>query len=183
MIVLVGGGARSGKSAFALVRARALGKRRVFLATAEALDDEMRERIAVHRHDRGADFSTVEAPHDLPQAIARIDAADVVLVDCLTLWISNRLVAGAAPAAVLEETERLVDALARGSFDSVVVTNEVGLGLVPETALGRAFRDVAGRAHQRLAAAADEVLFAALGMILRLWPAPVVPLRGAPWKR
>jgi adenosylcobinamide kinase/adenosylcobinamide-phosphate guanylyltransferase len=171
--VLVGGGARSGKSAFALSYARRLGERRVFLATGEALDDEMSARIRRHRAERGGAFLTVEEPRDLPGALARLEDADVVVVDCLTLWLSNLLVAGTAADEVRARIDDLAEVLARRRFNALLVTNEVGMGIVPETALGRLFRDLAGWAHQRLAAAADEIYLAALGVVLRLHPAPV----------
>lgn len=180
-VLLVGGGARSGKSAFAIARARSLGDRRVFVATAEALDDEMRDRIATHRGDRGADFETVEAPRNLPEAIERVGIADVVVVDCVTLWLSNLLVAGTSPDAILGEVDRLVAALGARRFHSIVVTNEVGMGVVPETALGRAFRDVVGRAHQSLAATADEIHLAVLGTVLTVFPGPLEVARGPRW--
>ena len=171
--MLVGGGARSGKSAFALSYAQRLGERRAFVATAQAFDDEMSARIARHRDERGAAFHTVEEPLDLPGALLRLEDADVAVVDCLTLWLSNLLVAGTAPAAIHERVEALAAVLARRRFHTLLVTNEVGMGLVPETPLGRAFRDLTGWAHQRLVRAADEIYFAALGMILRIHPGPV----------
>jgi adenosylcobinamide kinase/adenosylcobinamide-phosphate guanylyltransferase len=171
--VVVGGGARSGKSAFALSYARRLGERRVFLATAEALDDEMDARIRRHRDERGGAFRTLEEPRDLPGALSRLDDADVVVVDCLTLWLSNLLVAGAGAGQVRASIDELAEVLERRRFATLLVTNEVGMGIVPETPLGRLFRDLAGWAHQRLAAAADEIYLAALGVVLRLHPAPV----------
>lgn len=170
-LVLVGGGARSGKSAFALARARRAGERRVYVATAEAGDDEMRARIARHRAERGPDLETIEEPLDLAGALRRSASADVVVVDCLTLWLANRLLREEAPEAVLA---RLDEALAAPRAPcAIVVTNEVGMGIVPESPLARAFRDLAGRAHQRLAAAADEIHVAILGTVLRLRPAPI----------
>jgi adenosylcobinamide kinase/adenosylcobinamide-phosphate guanylyltransferase len=171
--ILIGGGARSGKSSFALARARELGVRRVFVATAQALDPEMEARIAAHRTDRGRDFRTVEEPLALPRALARLDEADVVVVDCLTLWISNLLVTGVAQEAILALVDDLVATVARAPFHTVLVTNEVGMGVVPDNELARAFRDVTGVAHQRLARAADEVHVAILGLVLRLRPEPV----------
>jgi adenosylcobinamide kinase / adenosylcobinamide-phosphate guanylyltransferase len=172
-IVLVGGGVRSGKSAFALALARRLGPRRAFVATAQAFDGEMAERIAAHRSERGDEFTCVEEPLDLPGALAGVEA-DVVVVDCLTLWLSNLVLRGDSAAEVAGAVERLATALARRRFHAVLVTNEVGMGVVPESALGRLFRDVAGRAHQRLARDADRVYLAALGCVLRLRPGPVV---------
>jgi adenosylcobinamide kinase/adenosylcobinamide-phosphate guanylyltransferase len=173
-LILVGGGTRSGKSDFALALARRLGGRRLFLATARTGDDEMRARIARHRRTRGDDFRTVEEPLAVAEVLRQIDA-DVVVLDCLTLWLANLLCEGGEPDAVLGRVEELTEVLRGRPSAAIVVTSEVGLGLVPETALGRTFRDVTGLAHQRLARAADEVYFGALGLMLRLKPGPVVP--------
>jgi adenosylcobinamide kinase/adenosylcobinamide-phosphate guanylyltransferase len=172
-LVLVGGGARSGKSSYALARARELGARRLFIATAEPSDDEMRERITRHRSDRGHDFRTVEEPLALPERLGDVGDCDVVLVDCLTLWLSNLLVRGAADGEALAAVDRLLESAERCPARIVIVTNEVGMGLVPETPLGRRFRDLAGSAHQRLAARADEIYLAVLGLMLRVRPGPV----------
>lgn len=174
-LILVGGGVRSGKSAFALSLARRLGGRRVFVATAQPFDDEMRRRIAAHRLERQGDFTTLEAPLDLPGALRALaaDPPEVVVVDCLTLWLSNLLLRGDAPEVIAPEVARLAEVLRAGPFHAVLVTNEVGMGVVPESPLGRTFRDVAGRAHQALARRADRVYLAALGCILRLRPAPI----------
>lgn len=181
-LILVGGGARSGKSRFAVERALALGRRRVFIATAEALDEEMAARIARHRSERGDAFATVEEPLRLADALATAGAAaDVVLVDCLTLWVSNLLGRGLAAGDVEAAFAALEATLERRRAHVILVTNEVGMGLVPETPLGRSFRDVLGDLHRRLAARADEVYAAMLGMLLRLRPGPVeaVPVDGA----
>jgi adenosylcobinamide kinase/adenosylcobinamide-phosphate guanylyltransferase len=170
-VILVGGGPRSGKSAFALALARRLGRRRLFLATAEPGDDEMRQRIELHRSTRGADFDTLEEPLAVPEAI-RQARHDVVVCDCLTLWLANLLFRAGTPEAVAARVQDLAAALAERTRHVVVVTNEVGLGLVPETALGRQFRDLAGLAHQRLAGLADEVYFSVMGTLLRLKPSP-----------
>lgn len=171
-ITLVGGGVRSGKSAFALARALRVGPRRAFVATAIPFDPELRERVAAHRAERGTAFTTIEEPLDLAGALARVEA-DVVLVDCLTLWLSNLVLRGDPADRVAAAVEGVVAELERRRFAAVLVTNEVGMGVVPESALGRHFRDVAGRAHQRLARAADQIYLAALGCVLRLRPAPV----------
>jgi adenosylcobinamide kinase/adenosylcobinamide-phosphate guanylyltransferase len=171
-IIFIGGGTSSGKSAFALSLARRLGQRRLFLATAQAGDDEMRERIGRHRRDRGDDFRTLEEPLAVAQAIERCAELDVVLLDCLTLWLSNLLLEGSTPETILQRVEELAAVLARRAFHAVVVSNEVGLGIVPETHLGRIFRDLAGLTHQRISAVADEVYFAVLGTILRIKPPP-----------
>lgn len=172
-IVLVGGGVRSGKSAYAVARARALGPRRAFIATARAYDAEMAERIRRHQAERAGDFTTLEEPRDVAGALSRLDGFDAAVVDCLTLWISNQLVDGVAPAAVEQEAARLADALRAAPCPVVVVTNEVGMGVHPETELGRIFRDLAGRTHQTIARVADEIHLAALGTLLRLRPGPV----------
>jgi adenosylcobinamide kinase/adenosylcobinamide-phosphate guanylyltransferase len=172
-VVLVGGGARSGKSRFALARARALGARRVFVATGQALDGEMDRRIALHRAERGADFATIEEPLELGRVLRDPSGTDVVLVDCLTLWLSNLLLRGDDEPAIARAVTDLCAVLAERRRHAVIVTNEVGLGIVPDNALARTFRDVAGRAHQELAAIADEIHVAILGTVLRLRPGPV----------
>jgi adenosylcobinamide kinase/adenosylcobinamide-phosphate guanylyltransferase len=177
--VLVGGGVRSGKSAFALERARSLGARRVFLATAQAFDAEMRARIAAHRAERGPDFQTLEEPLHVPEALAELHDADVVVLDCVTLWLSNLLLAETPGHEILEKVDALAELLAKRPFHAIVVTNEVGMGIVPETPLGRAFRDLSGLTHQRLARRADEIHVAILGVVLRVRPAPVQLQDGA----
>ena len=175
-IVLVGGGARSGKSRFALARARQLGARRVFFATGQALDAEMAERIAAHARTRGEDFRTVEEPLALPEALIALgggerasDAgADVVVVDCLTLWLSNLVCRGDSEGSVAERVHALAAALARRRFHAIVVTNEVGLGIVPDNALARAYRDALGRVNAAWAQAADEAYFVVAGRTLEL---------------
>jgi adenosylcobinamide kinase/adenosylcobinamide-phosphate guanylyltransferase len=176
-LILVGGGARSGKSSFALAYARGLGARRIFVATAEAGDAEMRERISRHREERGPDFATREEPLALPLLLAELHDADVVVVDCLTLWLSNLLMQRQSAADVESQVDELMAALAKRRHHVILVSNEVGLGVVPESALGRIFRDVAGRAHQLIAAQADEVYLAAMGMVIRLRPEPVRSFR------
>jgi adenosylcobinamide kinase / adenosylcobinamide-phosphate guanylyltransferase len=172
-VILVAGGARSGKSRFGLARAEALGPRRLFIATAERSDDEMRDRIDRHRAERGAAFETLEEPRALPEALAGDHGHDVVLVDCLTIWIANLLVGGASAALVEDRVAALLAALAGRRSHVVLVSNEVGMGLVPETPLGRTFRDLTGFAHQRIAAVADELYLATMGVLLRLRPSPV----------
>lgn len=162
-LTLILGGARSGKSA----RALALAPRpHVFIATAEALDDEMAERIARHRAERGATWRAVEAPLDLASAISTEAAPEVTLVvDCLTLWLSNLMHHECEPDA---EAAVLLGAVAAASGAVIAVSNEVGMGLAPMNALGRAFRDAQGRLNQQVAAAADRVEFVAAGLPLVL---------------
>lgn len=175
-VILVGGGARSGKSAHALALARSLGPRRAFVATARRYDDDLSARIDRHVAERGPDFATVEEPIALPARLAGLGSTDVALIDCLTLWISNLLVDGAEDGAVEERVNALCQVLVAPPCHLVLVTNEVGMGVHPESALGRRFRDLAGRAHQRVAAVADEVHLAVMGVVLRLSPGPVVAL-------
>ena len=156
-LVLVGGGARSGKSRWALERARKRGGRLVFIATAEALDEEMAGRIARHRADRGDEFATVEAPRELADAI-RIAQGDAIVVDCLTLWLAN----------VMADSEEVIAAAKEHTAEVIVVTNEVGCGIVPDNALAREFRDRAGIVNQRFAEAADEVYWMVFGQPLRV---------------
>lgn len=167
--ILVLGGARSGKSGFAEGLARDSGRPRRYVATAEALDAEMTARIARHRADRGPDWTTVEAPLALAEAIGAADPSEIVLVDCLTLWLSNLMLAGRDVAAA---TDALLAALAGGTAPVILVSNEVGLALVPETALGRRFRDAQGVMNRQVAAVASDVFLVAAGLPLRLKPAP-----------
>ena len=163
---LVVGGARSGKSGLAerLVSGSGLGRR--YIATAQAWDDEMRDRIARHRADRGAGWITVEAPLDLVAALAGVRQDEAVLVDCATLWLSNHLLADHDLAA---ESRALLAALDACAAPVVVVSNEVGWGIVPENALARAFRDAQGRLNQQIAAQAGLVVgvMAGLPMVLK----------------
>ena len=165
------GGARSGKSAYAQRTAEAVAAAArctpVLIATAEALDDEMAARVAAHRRERGTHWKTIEVPVALPQAIKDLPPRSCVVVDCLTLWLSNLLLRDSAIDSAVDD---LIAALTGASGDLWLVSNEVGLGLVPETPLGRAFRDAAGRLHQRLAAAADEVTLLVAGIPLIVKP-------------
>jgi len=165
-IILIGGGVRCGKSDFALSLARRLGPRRLFLATAQAGDDEMAERIRRHRQNRGDDFMTIEEPLAIPDAILRHADFDVLVLDCLTLWLSNLLLHGSGEDQVLQHVDDLLAVLAKRTGHAVIITNEVGMGIVPESALARRFRDVAGLAHRRISEAADEVYLAVLGTIV-----------------
>ena len=160
------GGARSGKSAFAERLAAATGLERVYIATGQAFDAEMAARIDAHRRSRGDGWRTVEAPHDLAQAIRAEARSDrVLLVDCLTLWLSNVLLADGDIAAAIDN---LCSMLARADGTVILVSNEVGLSIVPENALARAFRDHSGRMNQSIAALADEAWFVAAGLPLKL---------------
>ncbi|KAA0076823.1 bifunctional adenosylcobinamide kinase/adenosylcobinamide-phosphate guanylyltransferase [Tardiphaga sp. P9-11] len=162
---LVLGGARSGKSSFAERLVDGIGLTKIYLATATAGDDEMHARIAQHRNQRGEGWITIEEPLALVDALTReATVGRVVLVDCLTLWLSNLVFAERDPEI---EAKRLVRFLDVSRYPIVFVSNEVGLGLVPDTPLGRAFRDAQGRLNQIIAAAVPNVAFVAAG--LPLW--------------
>jgi adenosylcobinamide kinase/adenosylcobinamide-phosphate guanylyltransferase len=160
---LILGGARSGKTTHALGLAEATNRGLVMIATAEALDEEMADRIARHRAERGPRWRTLEAPLDLRGALEQVGPGEIAVIDCLTLWVSN-----------LMQAERDAEAEAEGLIaacegrDAILISNEVGLGIVPDNALARRFRDVAGRLNQRIATAADRVVFVAAGLPLTL---------------
>lgn len=164
---LVLGGARSGKTAYAQGQAEAAVARPTLIATGQAFDDEMRLRIERHRAERGDRWATIEAPLDLVGALGSLTANDAVVVDCLTLWLSNLLHAEIDPQAA---TRDLIIALAVCPARVWLVSNEVGQGIVPDNALARRFRDEAGWMHQRLAAAADAAFLIVAGLPLRLKP-------------
>jgi adenosyl cobinamide kinase/adenosyl cobinamide phosphate guanylyltransferase len=161
-LTLVLGGARSGKSRHAESLIAALPAPWIYIATAEAGDDEMTARIAAHRARRGATWRTIEAPRDLAAALAASPSMPV-LVDCMTLWLSNLLLAG---ADIDKEIERLEKALAAAAAPVVLVANELGSGIVPDHALGRQFRDLQGMLNQRIAARADRVVLMVAGLPL-----------------
>jgi len=168
---LVLGGVRAGKSAYAVARAMALGERVAFVATAEPLDPEMAARIARHRAARPPGWTTIEAPLALAEALADLAGkADVVVVDCLNLWVANLLGRGPAPTdeALVAAADRLAAVAARRPFHLVLVSNEVGWGVHPETATGRRFRDALGLVNQAMARAADEVVLLVAGCPLWL---------------
>ena len=175
-LILVLGGARSGKSGFAQRLAQERGGKAVaYVATAEARDEEMAARIALHRVSRPATWQTVEAPRAVSATILdQARMARVVLLDCLTMLVSNLLLDAEDPfaegveARVMAEVEALVDCAGTLDGDLIIVSNEVGMGLVPPYPLGRAYRDVAGRANQYLARAADEVYFLVAGLPMTL---------------
>jgi adenosylcobinamide kinase/adenosylcobinamide-phosphate guanylyltransferase len=161
--VLVLGGARSGKTGFAERLAISSGTSPVYLATAEALDAEMAERVATHRRTREGRFATIEEPIELSIAIIKASKShDVILVDCLTLWITNLLIGGHDVAALVDELGETLALVSQAKV--ILVSNEVGLGIVPDNAMARNFRDLAGSAHQRLAEICAEVYFVAAGL-------------------
>jgi adenosylcobinamide kinase / adenosylcobinamide-phosphate guanylyltransferase len=164
-IILITGGARSGKSRHAEVRARAFPGRPVYVATAEALDAEMTERIAKHRARRGSEWIEREVPLELSQTLIETDGGGARLVDCLTLWLSNLLHAERDWSRTISE---LAETLKKQQSPIVLVTNEVGLGIVPDNALARAYRDAAGIMSQTIAGVADEVEFVVAGLPMKL---------------
>jgi adenosylcobinamide kinase/adenosylcobinamide-phosphate guanylyltransferase len=161
--VLVLGGARSGKTGFAERLAMRAGTRPAYLATAQALDAEMRERVESHKQQRTQAFATIEEPLRLSAAITQAAKAhDAILVDCLTLWITNLIVANENVATAVDE---LLATLAKTTSARVIlVSNEVGLGIVPDNAMARMFRDLAGSAHQRIAEICDDAYFVVAGL-------------------
>jgi adenosylcobinamide kinase / adenosylcobinamide-phosphate guanylyltransferase len=174
-IILVTGGARSGKSLYAELRAAELGDRRLYVATAEAKDEEMVQRIAEHKKRRGNDWTTVEEPMELSAVLrAQLGRTDCALVDCLTIWLSNLLLYRNTEFAS-EKLEELVETLPRLDFHVVLVTNEVGWGIVPDNVLARQFRDLAGWANQRIAAAASEVVLTVAGIPMIVKKATLCP--------
>jgi adenosylcobinamide kinase / adenosylcobinamide-phosphate guanylyltransferase len=162
------GGARSGKSALAVELARKAGGQVTVIATGEAGDDEMSERIRAHRAERPSEWHTVEEPLELDRAIAAVDGGNVVVIDCLTLWVANLLARGDGDAEIEALGTAAAERASVRTALTVAISNEVGLGIVPATELGRRYRDVLGRVNATWAAAADEPAFVVAGRILRL---------------
>jgi adenosylcobinamide kinase/adenosylcobinamide-phosphate guanylyltransferase len=166
-VTFILGGCRSGKSRYALKIARNLtADRRIFIATAVAFDEEMRARVALHQVERGKEWATVEAPLDLPEAIETHGRKPehVVLVDCLTFWINNLLMESAESFAVQMHLPRLLEAIAGARCPVLLVSNEVGAGIVPENPLARIFRDAVGSMNQAVAACASNVFWVVAGI-------------------
>jgi adenosylcobinamide kinase / adenosylcobinamide-phosphate guanylyltransferase len=169
-IYYVTGGARSGKSSFALQLAAPYVKR-VFLATAEPFDDEMQQRIGKHREERGEQFTTVEEPIALDRALRQLpEGTDVVLLDCLTVWTGNLMhyAEGKGAGEIEMQIECFLEALRHPPCDIILVSNEVGMGIVPENVMARRFRDIAGIINQRVASLATEAWLLCSGLPLRL---------------
>jgi len=172
-IILLLGGARSGKSARAQQMAEEMGGRVLFCATAQPLDEEMLRRIEAHRKSRPSGWNTIEAPVDVGNKLVQsISGYDTIIIDCITLLISNCLCTGVsdreAAAAVSKEIESITRLMRQRDFNFILVSNEVGSGLVPDNKLGRTYRDLLGQANQQLAACADEVYFMAAGLSLKM---------------
>jgi adenosylcobinamide kinase/adenosylcobinamide-phosphate guanylyltransferase len=182
-LILVIGGARSGKSAFAQQLAQQKATKVLFIATAEAKDGEMVERVKHHRRQRPAHWHTVEESLKLARAIDGAAAYELIIVDCLTLWVSNLLQANEAlePAdlevAVLGATRELLHAYGQGEATLILVSNEVGMGLVPPYPMGRAYRDVLGKVNQLLAAQASRVYLMVAGLAVELSSLGAIPVR------
>jgi len=180
-LLFVTGGARSGKSSYAERLAAAQPHPVTYIATLEPLDDEMRHRIARHQQQRPEDWTTIEPPRALAQAILEVSPEHCILLDCLSLWVSNRLLPlGDDPPldaiATLEdqlvaELQQLIEAAGTRDADTIIVTNEVGAGVVPPTPLGRAYRDLLGRANQLISTHADRAWLLVAGRPLELPPA------------
>lgn len=167
-ITLILGGARSGKSTYALTLAKKK-KKVAFIATSQGLDKEMRERILKHKASRPKNWKTFEEPEDLAGLIARIgNGFDCIIIDCLTLWVSNLILSGVKEKNTLEKFAASLSQLSRKKANVILVSNEVGLGIVPTTRLGREFRDTAGRINQLAAKEAKEVYFIAAGIPLKI---------------
>ena len=168
-IILITGGARSGKSRFAEELARKFPGPKAFLATAQALDEEMAERIRRHQMNRPADWQTLEEPLKVPECLeGHGDYFSLILLDCLTLWISNLMMAGWSEPRILEEADRLLKACGRVMCSLIIVGNEVGMGVVPDNAQARLFRDLSGLVQQKIAGGADEVFFMVSGLPQKL---------------
>jgi adenosylcobinamide kinase / adenosylcobinamide-phosphate guanylyltransferase len=169
---LILGGARSGKSAYAQSLAEGYSPERLYLATATPGDDEMAARIARHQADRGQGWMTVEEPLEVATVLLKhARAGRVVVVDCLTLWLTNLMLAGRDPGLAVTTLAEAIRALAG---PAILVSNEVGMGIVPDHKLGREFRDWQGRANREIGAASDAVIFVAAGLPLQLKP-PTTP--------
>lgn len=163
-ITLVLGGARSGKSSYAEGMVRKNNCNKIYLATSEMLDSEMAERIKTHKIRRGEDWQTLEEPVEIDKIIENTHAG-VILVDCLTLWMSNLI---HKEMAVMQQIDALVESLKTTQAEVILVSNEVGMGIVPENALARQFRDFVGILHQKVAAIADEVVLVVAGIPVKI---------------
>lgn len=170
-ITFILGGARSGKSRKAIDLAREYAGKVAFIATCQALDKEMARRISEHKRSRPTAWKTFECPKDISSALEDCgDKFAVIIIDCLTLWVSNLLLAGVKDKNIAGDIKRVISAIKKIRSDCIIVSNEVGLGIVPDNELGRDFRDIAGRVNQVVAQGADEVIFMVSGLAMRLQP-------------
>ncbi|WDP84116.1 MAG: bifunctional adenosylcobinamide kinase/adenosylcobinamide-phosphate guanylyltransferase [Desulfobacter sp.] len=173
-ITLVIGGCRSGKSRYALDIANTMARdKKIYLATSVPEDDEMEKRVTRHQAERGADWETIEEPVLIHEAIlGAADRAQVLLVDCLTLWTSNLLFKGEDEHRIMAGVDKLNSTLYQSACPVILVSNEVGYGIVPENTLARQFRDMVGLVNQRVAAAADRVILTVAGIDVQIKPGP-----------
>jgi adenosylcobinamide kinase/adenosylcobinamide-phosphate guanylyltransferase len=166
--LLVTGGSRSGKTAYSLERAMPF-KNRIYMATAEAIDSEMDDRISRHQKERGDEFQTLEEPLDLAGALQRIpEGTDVVLIDCMTVWLGNLMHKNGEQPEPYSEVHEFIQTLKKPPCNIIIVTNEVGSGIIPHDAMTRTYRDHAGWLNQDIAKVADEVVLVACGLPLKL---------------
>jgi adenosylcobinamide kinase/adenosylcobinamide-phosphate guanylyltransferase len=177
-IVFVTGGCRSGKSRFAIEFADSHFEEKIFVATCKAQDQEMRKRIKEHQRTRGSEWETVEVPTALAEAVAtHASKCDVILIDCLTLWTNNLLAEGGSQEEILTHTDALIQAIDEARCSVILVSNEVGCGIVPENELARRFRDIEGLVNQKVAACADTVVWMVAGI-----PVPIKGSIGNEWR-
>ncbi|MDX9785906.1 MAG: bifunctional adenosylcobinamide kinase/adenosylcobinamide-phosphate guanylyltransferase [Desulfobacterales bacterium] len=168
-LILVTGGCKSGKSRHALNLAERFALRKIFIATCNPFDEEMKQRVARHKQERNDSWQTLDVPVRLPEAISDYAKKDtVLLIDCLTLWINNLLLIAEDPDGIHSAVERLIQAANIAPCPVIIVSNEVGAGIVPENRLARLFRDIAGISNQQIAAAADRVICMMAGLPLTL---------------
>jgi adenosylcobinamide kinase/adenosylcobinamide-phosphate guanylyltransferase len=170
-LILILGGARSGKSSFAVAQAKKLSSRQsgvVYVATASALDEEMKRRIERHKKRRPSSWKTIEERKDISKILAKLGKASIVIVDCLTILISNLLLSGEREIATLKKIKQFFRTLKRRNLTTLIVSNEVGMGIVPENRLGRTFRDIAGQTNQIVAKLADEVYLLEAGIPVKI---------------
>ena len=164
-MILITGGCRSGKSRYALDYANRHFLRKLYLATGEVLDEEMARRVEIHRKARGPEWQTIEEPVAVGDKITKYgDEVEVIVLDCLTLWLSNLLLRWDHDSKIMAEVERLTRTIKQSQTTLIIVTNEVGMGIVPADPLGRRFRDLSGMANQRMAEVADTVIFMVSGI-------------------
>ncbi|MBU4305341.1 MAG: bifunctional adenosylcobinamide kinase/adenosylcobinamide-phosphate guanylyltransferase [Candidatus Omnitrophica bacterium] len=167
-IIFVSGSVRSGKSSFAVSRAKEFKKPVIFIATCRPLDDEMKERVRKHEQNRPKAWTTIEEDMDISAVIGKLKGKDTAILDCLTLWISNLLLAGLSEKEISRRIRDFIAALKQTPASVIIVSNEVGWGIVPDNRLSRVFRDIIGTLHQRIAAVSDEVYLMVAGIAMRV---------------
>jgi len=168
-LIFITGGARSGKSSFGLNLAKSIKKRKLFIATCAPEDEEMKKRVTLHRQNRPSSWRTIEEKRELLSILKKETKSDVVIIiDCLTLFISSLLMARQKENAIKNEIERIVKVIKQGKATVIIISNELGLDLVPENKLGRSFRDIAGLCNQIVAASAKEVYFMVSGIPIKI---------------